>query len=232
VQQRPGHLSRPPLRWARPAAVLPTMPLLPTMPPAPPRPLPRLRMMLLAVLLAAPLAGCAGTDSVQAGPGGDDSRYVAGNGTTEVIEPARRRPAPQITGTTFDGAAYRLSDHRGKAVVINFWASWCAPCRAESPALQHVYQQHRSDGVEFLGVNIKDGRENAKAFLRNVKITYPSLYDQPGEVALGFRDTVPPNAIPSTIVIDRKGRVAARIIGPTTLSALRGLVSRIAAEPS
>jgi thiol-disulfide isomerase/thioredoxin len=188
--------------------------------------------VLVTVLVTAPLTGCAGTDSVRAGPGGADSRYVAGNGTTEVIEPARRRPAPQITGATLDGAAYRLTDHRGKVVVINFWASWCAPCRAEAPAMQHVYQEHRSDGVEFLGVNIKDGRENAKAFLRNVKLTYPSLYDQPGEVALGFRDTVPPNAIPSTIVVDRGGRVAARIIGPTTLSTLRQLVSRIAAEPS
>lgn len=228
MQQRPGHHPRH-LRRAsarpgralslRPGRTRPALPALPALLPA----------LLLAPLLA---AGCAGTDAARTGPGGTDSRYVAGDGTTEVIEPAKRKAAPPITGTTFDGAAYRLADHRGKTVVINFWASWCAPCRAESPALEQVYQEHKSKGVEFLGVNIKDGRENAKAFLRNVKTTYPNLYDQPGEIALGFRDTVPPNAIPSTIVVDRKGKVAARIIGPTTLSALRRLVSRVAAEPS
>jgi len=188
--------------------------------------------MLLATLLIVALAGCAGTDSTRSSGSGSagDARYVAGDGTTQVIKPAERRAAPAITGTTFEAKPYRLSDHRGKTVVVNFWASWCAPCRAEAPAFQQLSVDHKGKGVEFVGVDIKDGKQNAQAFLRTFKITYPSLYDQPGEIALAFRETVPPNAIPSTIIIDRQGRVAARIIGPATHSALRRLVAQIAAE--
>jgi thiol-disulfide isomerase/thioredoxin len=176
------------------------------------------------------ISGCAGDTSGPGGAPGNESRFVAGDGTTQVIEPPERRPAPEVAGTTLDDRAYRLADHRGKTVVVNFWASWCAPCRAEAPALREVYQRHKGDGVEFLGIAVKDGRAGAKAFLRNIEPGYPSLYDQPGELALAFRDTVPPNAIPSTIIIDRKARVAARVIGPVTHSALERLVGRIAAE--
>lgn len=184
----------------------------------------------LVAATAGLLAGCAGAPADQ-GPAGGDSRFVAGDGSTQVIAPAERRPAPQVTGTTLDDRPYRLSDHRGKTVVVNFWASWCAPCRAEAKALRQVYRDRKADGVEFLGIDVKDGKQNAKAFQRNIDPGYPSIYDQPGRLALAFRDTVPPNAIPSTIVIDRKARVAARVIGPVTHSTLDRLVARIAAEP-
>ncbi|MCO5968027.1 MULTISPECIES: TlpA family protein disulfide reductase [Actinoallomurus] len=173
------------------------------------------------------LAGCAGTDAVQSGAGNSDSRYVAGDNSSQIIK--NRKPAPQVKGTTLDGKPYDLAAQSGKVTVVNFWASWCAPCRAEAPTMEQIYEQTKGSGVQFLGVDIKDGKDNAQAFLRTFKITYPSLYDQAGQVALAFRD-IPPNAVPSTLVIDRHGKVAVRIIGSVPYSHLRDLVTKVAAE--
>jgi thiol-disulfide isomerase/thioredoxin len=176
-----------------------------------------------------PLAGCAGGQSVQSGPGSGDSRYVAGSGNAELIKPADRKSGPRAEGTSLEGAPVRLGDLQGKVVVINFWASWCAPCRAEAPALEKIHTDDAAKGVEFVGIDIRDGKEPAKAFVRSFKIGYPSIFDPDGQVTLAFRD-VPPNAVPSTLVLDRQGRVAARIIGATTYSKLGPLVAQVAAE--
>jgi thiol-disulfide isomerase/thioredoxin len=177
------------------------------------------------VLLGGVLAGCAGAGAAQSG--GGDSHYVAGSPVSEVIKD--RKPAPAIKGTTLDGKPLDLSSFKGKLTVVNFWASWCAPCRAEAPTMQKVYDETKASGVQFVGVDIKDGKENAQAFLRTFKITYPSLYDQAGQIALAFRD-IPPNAVPSTLVIDRQGKIAARAIGSVSYSPLRDIVTKLAAE--
>lgn len=159
-----------------------------------------------------------------------DSRYVAGDGSSTVFAPDERQDAPKVEGETLDGEAVSLADYAGSVVVLNFWASWCAPCRAETPVLKEVHTENRDAGLEFLGVNIKDNRTAAQAFERGQEIDYPSLYDQPGEIAQAFRDTVPPQAIPSTLVIDREGRIAARVIGATNYEGLTGLVEPVLAE--
>jgi thiol-disulfide isomerase/thioredoxin len=179
------------------------------------------------VILAGTLAGCAGASAVQNGPGGGDSGYVAGNRVSEVIKD--RKPAPAVQGTTLDGKALKLADFQGKITVVNFWASWCAPCRAEAPTMQKVYDETKASGVQFLGVDIKDGKDNAQAFFRTFKITYPSLYDQAGQIALAFRD-IPPNAVPSTLIVDRRGQIAARAIGSVSYTSLRDIVTHLAAE--
>ena len=184
--------------------------------------------VVAAGLLAGLLTGCAGTQAAQSGPGDDDSRYVAGNGASQVIKPADRKPAPQVRGTTLDGKPFALSELRGKTVVVNFWASWCAPCRGEAPALEQVYREQKAQGVEFVGVDIKDDPEPAKAFVRKFKVGYPSIVDPDGQVTLAFRD-VPPNAVPSTLVLDRQGRIAARVIGATTYSKLSALLEQVTA---
>jgi thiol-disulfide isomerase/thioredoxin len=189
---------------------------------------PRALTVPAAILLGAvALTGCAGTNSVQSGPGDSDSRYVAGDNSSQLLK--TRKPAPQVQGTTLDGKPFKLADLNGKVVVVNFWASWCAPCRAEAPSLEQIYEKNKASGVRFLGVDIKDGQDNAKAFVRTFKITYPSLYDQAGQIALAFRD-IPPNAVPSTLVIDRQGKIAARVIGSVPYSRLQDLVTKVAAE--
>ncbi|GLY79899.1 TlpA family protein disulfide reductase [Actinoallomurus iriomotensis] len=179
------------------------------------------------VLLGGVLAGCAGASAVQSGAGAGDSRYVAGDNVSEIVKD--RKPAPAVQGTTLDGKPFKLSDYTGKIVVVNFWASWCAPCRAEAPTMQKISDENKDSGVQFVGVDIKDGKDNAQAFLRTYKITYPSLFDQAGQIALAFRD-IPPNAVPSTLIVDRKGQIAARAIGSVSYTSLRDIVTRLAAE--
>lgn len=191
-------------------------------------PVARLLTGLLGALLAGSLAGCAGTQAAQTGPGAGDSRYVAGDGSSRVIKSADRKPAPRARGTTLDGKPFDLAALKGKVVVVNFWASWCAPCRGEAPALEQVYKEHKAQGVEFAGVDIKDDPEPAKAFVRTFKVAYPSIADQDGQVTLAFRD-VPPNAVPSTLILDRQGRIAASVIGATTYDRLTTLLGQVTA---
>ncbi|WP_119728263.1 TlpA family protein disulfide reductase [Thermomonospora amylolytica] len=183
----------------------------------------RAGLPLAACLL---LAGCAGG---QASPGDADNRFIGGDGTAQTIAAADRKAVGPVEGTTLDGEPLKLADYRGKVVVVNFWASWCAPCRGEAPTLQKLSDEHKPRGVEFVGVNFKDARDQALAMERTFKITYPSLFDADGRLMLSFRE-VPPNAVPSTLIFDRQGRVAVRIIGATTYSTLNPLITRIAAE--
>lgn len=160
---------------------------------------------------------------------GSEQRFVSGSGTTVEYTAADRRAAPKLSGELLDGSDYDPAAHQGKVVVINFWGSWCAPCRAEADDLEAVYTATKSSGVEFLGVNVKDSRDNAKAYEQAFKVTYPSIYDRGQRVALKFRDT-PPNAIPATIVLDRAGRVAVVFRKPLLREDLQPTVERLAAE--
>jgi thiol-disulfide isomerase/thioredoxin len=187
---------------------------------------PTTRALALAAALA--LSGCGGGNEIQ--NGGEDERFISGDGSSTVFEGADRVEAPDVSGTTLDGDDLALSDYRGGIVVLNVWASWCGPCRAEQPVLDEVHTEYADLGVDFLGVNIKDDETAARAYSEHQEIPYPSLYDQPGEIPQAFRDTVPPRAIPSTLVIDPEGRIAARVIGPTTYGQLTGLLDPVVVE--
>ncbi|WP_433698673.1 TlpA family protein disulfide reductase [Nocardiopsis sp. CA-288880] len=190
------------------------------------RGVPRLAATALAAAIA--LTGCAGGNEIEAG--GEDDRFISGDGSSTTFEAAERVEAPEVEGTTLDGDAVSLGDYEGGIVVLNVWASWCGPCRAEQPVLDEVHAEYGDLGVDFLGVNIKDDETAARAYLSDKDVAYPSLYDQPGEVPQAFRDTVPPRAIPSTLVIDPDGRIAARVIGPTTYGQLTGLLNPVVVE--
>jgi thiol-disulfide isomerase/thioredoxin len=189
----------------------------------------RLRLLAAAGALAL-LAGCStGSDQVDVNNGGE-FRFVAGTPAGEVIPEEERASAPDFAGTLLGGGEFSSADLDGAVAVLNFWGSWCGPCRVETPQFQEVYADVRDDGVEFLGLNVKETSEQfALAFVDRFGIEFPSLYDPRGEVALAFRD-YPANAIPSTIVLDRENRVAAVYTGEISQENLRRVIDRVLEE--
>jgi thiol-disulfide isomerase/thioredoxin len=187
------------------------------------------RRFLLLVLVSAALAGCSGgTDAVDQAAGGQ-FRFVAGTGKGQTIAVADRRAAPAVRGELLGGGQLDLSSLRGKVVVLNFWASWCPPCRVESPDFAQAYRATKASGVEFVGVAVKDDEQAARAFVAGKKIAYPSLFDPNGKVPLRFRD-FPPRGLPYTIVLDRQGRVAAVYLTPLLREDIEPVVATLAAE--
>jgi peroxiredoxin len=187
------------------------------------------RGLLGALVGALVLTGCAtGTDAVDVNNGGE-FRFVQGTPAGEVIPPDERASAPDFSGTLLDGREFDSGELDGEVAVLNFWGSWCAPCRVESPQFQEVYAEVRDQGVQFLGVNVKDTDQLARAFEDSFGIEFPSLDDPRGEVALAFRD-YPANAIPSTIVLDAQGRVAAVYTGAVEQDDLRAVLDLLMAE--
>lgn len=142
----------------------------------------------------------------------------------DLYPPDKRSPAPKLEGTTLDGKPFALADLAGKIVVINVWASWCSPCQVETPDLVRVSNENANRGVRFVGINTRDNLSAARAFVRGFQVQYPSVRDDSGEVLLGFQDTIPTTVIPTTVVIDRHGKVAARVIGPVTYNILEGIL--------
>jgi len=174
-----------------------------------------LRCAAFAAAAALLLAGCSAQDklAIDYGSGGNKN-YVAGDGSILEIQPANRKDPIVFTGTTDTGAEASSADYRGQALVVNFWAGYCAPCRAEAPELQKLSQKWANRGASFLGVNTYDEAATAQAFARNYGVTYPSILDaSTGAVQLSFAGSVAPSALPTTIVLDSSGRVAARILG-------------------
>ena len=146
-----------------------------------------------------------------------------------VDSPLVGKPAPALSGTTIDGAGFDLVSLKGSPVVVNFWASWCAPCRMETPELDKVYRSLKNNGVQFVGVDIKDDEQDAAAFIRVWKISYPSLFDEAGKTTLRFGN-FRPAALPYTIVIDRKGKVAAVYVSPLLARDIQPVVQRLVEE--
>ncbi len=182
--------------------------------------------VLLAVVLALVVSACS---SASGEPG---SGFVSGDGSLAVVAADERVAAPDVSGTTLTGDQLRLSDLRGDVVVLNVWASWCAPCRAEAPALNALAAEFADQGVRFVGLNTRDSQAAAEAFVANKGVTYPSLVDADGRIQVQFADSLPPQAIPSTLIIDRQGRVAARALGKVSESDLRGLIEPLIDEGS
>lgn len=166
-------------------------------------------------------------------PSGESgTSFVAGDGSIVLLDPAERVPAPILTGVTLAGEDLSSEDFVGDVVVVNVWASWCAPCRSEAPTLERLSQEFSDQGVVFIGLNTRDSDTSARSFVERFGIGYPNVIDRDGVLQLGFRDSLPPRAIPSTLVIDRSGRVAARVLGAASESSLRGVIEAVAGEPA
>jgi thiol-disulfide isomerase/thioredoxin len=181
---------------------------------------------LLAGSVVLAVTACSGGPIAQVTPLGG-SGYVSGDYASHYYAPGSRPLAPKITGTTLTGTRFSLAVDRGSVVVLNFWGSWCPPCRREAPTLATLARRLGRDGVRFVGVDIRDTVPSAEAFEQTFDVGYPSLNDPNGFVALAFRGTVPPNAFPSTLVIDRTGHIAASVFGGVSYSGLRSLIARV-----
>lgn len=187
----------------------------------------RPQKQLAAVVAAAVLLSACGAGADLGGSQASNEGFSAG---LTVYSPAERSAAPDIAGTTLDGEELALSDLRGNVVVINVWGSWCGPCREEAPDLARIARQTADDGVRFVGIDTRDNLAAAKAFVRAFEIPYPSWFDEDGRLLLEFSGIIPVGAVPSTVVIDPEGRIAARVVGKITYGTLRGLVDDALAE--
>lgn len=150
-----------------------------------------------------------------------------GTTTVDVVD---REALPPVSGRTMDGTSLDVADLRGRVVVLNSWASWCAPCREEIPAFVDLAEAADPAEVAVVGLNVTDQPAAAEAFTEEFGMAYPSVVDAKGDV-LRTIPGVPPAALPSTVIIDREGRIAARIIGVTDSAELAGLVADVVAEP-
>ncbi len=167
-----------------------------------------------AVLLAAALA----VSLTQGSSKATDPGYI--------LFPAGQQPsAPDFTATSLTGSPIKFASYRGRVVVVNFWGSWCNPCRSEAPTLAVLSEQYRSHGVAFLGVDVGDTPANALAFTRSVGITYPSVNDPAYVVTQAFSQAVPITSTPTTLVVGPSGHVVGYIYGGVTYSALSTLIS-------
>ena len=181
------------------------------------------------------VAGCAGDGPAATvdGPQGDGPGFVQGDGSLSVVPVGERRPAPGLTAPALGGGEITLAELDADLVVLNFWASWCAPCRAEAPALERVAEEYADRDVQLLGVNTRDSVDAALAFVRNMRggeQSYPSVVDEGGRVtALFARDF---RAVPTTLVLDRQRRIAARAYGEVTADGLGRVLDVLLAEPA
>ena len=179
----------------------------------------KIRNILLVPLMALALSSCGGGGSSIA-----EESFVSGNGSISYIKPSDRIAAPALSGMTLSGKNYTYNV--GQVAVVNVWASWCAPCRAEAPTLAALSEKYTD--VAFMGILTRDNPVNAEAFARRFALPYPTLIDD--AVLIGFRKSLPANAIPSTVLIDKRGNVAARVSGEVTYSSLAELIEKVSAE--
>jgi len=175
------------------------------------------------------LVGCspssnADSDVVQQG-------YQSGDGTTRTWPVDDREGPLELSGTDFEGATQDVTDWRGDVVVLNTWYANCPPCRAEAPDLAAVSTDYADQGVHVLGINHTDAPGTAQAFQTTFGVPYPSIDDAAGTATAALEGVVPINAVPTTVLLDRNGMVAGRILGVVDPSALRSMLDELVAEP-
>jgi thiol-disulfide isomerase/thioredoxin len=175
--------------------------------------------VFILTMLAIALTSCSGGGTSTA-----QESFISGNGTVTFIKSANRNAAPDLSGMTLSGKNY--SHKFGRVTVVNVWASWCAPCRAEIPTLIALSKKYSE--TSFIGILTRDNPPTAEAFARRFTIPYPTLIDD--SILIGFKGSLPANAIPSTVVIDRNGKVAGRISGEITVASLSSLIEKVSAE--
>lgn len=213
-------------------------------------PTPRRRWAAAAVLVASStiLAACTTSDPLAEEASVANTNYVAGDGSVAEYAPAERIRVSEFEATLQDGTVVTAADLEDRVTVLNFWYAACAPCRVEAPDLQALHEEFAEPDtaapeagapedldeldqkfgarqVQFLGVNLRDQQAASSAFERSFGITYPSALDTDGSIAMALSAFVPPQAVPTTVVIDKDGRISARILGIAEKSTLRALIT-------
>ncbi len=174
------------------------------------------------------LAGCSGRNAVD--QSGGSFRYIGTTPRGTTIAPAERKTAGQVTGALLGGGTYSLAADRGKVVVLNFWASWCSPCRNESPGLDSLYRELKAGGLDVVGLDVKDPNlDAATSFIRDYHISYPIVRDPNAETALELGRVPLSIGLPWTVVIDKQQRVAAVYNGEVFPADLRPVLTALIA---
>ena len=189
----------------------------------------RRRVVLAAIVLAGVLLIVVLVTSL-AGSGNSGVSTVGGNASTVVYQAGHRPLAPEFTGTTLTGSKLSFSSYRGKVVVLNFWGSWCVPCREEASTLAAVAAKYQPSGVSFLGVDVRDTTASALGFTHSFHVSYPSVSDPSSAITLDFTAKVPIAGTPTTLVVDRTGHIAGAVFGTVTYSDLTAILATVTAK--
>ncbi|MEU2548625.1 TlpA disulfide reductase family protein [Streptomyces roseolus] len=196
------------------------------------RPAPRRALAAVGALSAAlVLSACGGDDDGTSG--GGNTNFVTSKGGISTVPKGERSAINEIAGETLEGERLDVADLKGKVVVLNVWGSWCGPCRAEAPHFAKAAEDLKGEDVAFVGLNTRDAnKQQALAFEDEYKITYPSLYDRDGKLILfGFpKGTLSPKGIPSTVVLDKEGKIAARALMAVDETKLRSMIDPLLKE--
>ena len=193
-----------------------------------------MRKLLAALAISALVlttTACANDSLADQFRSGDNKNYIAGDGTVTEFALGSRPKAADWSGVTESGEALSSTQLDGVITVMNFWYAGCAPCRIEMPELIELQTEFLSEGVQFIGVNVRDSAETSLAFARRIEMNFPSVMDaKTGSVVLGFTGVVTPQAVPTTLVIDAEGNVSARVLGRIEKGILTSLVKTVIEE--
>ena len=193
-----------------------------------------MRKLLAALAMSALVlttSACANDSLADQFRSGDDKNYIAGDGTVTEFALGSRPKAASWSGITESGEAISSTQLEGVITVMNFWYAGCAPCRIEMPELIELQTEFLPEGVQFIGVNVRDSAETSLAFARRIDMNFPSVMDaKTGSVVLGFTGVVTPQAVPTTLVIDAQGNVSARVLGRIDKGILTTLVKTVIEE--
>lgn len=187
----------------------------------------------VALVSMGALAACSNDRLAEDYRAGSNKGYISGDGTVTEIHSDDRTDPIVFEGTSEAGDTISSDALLGDVVVVNFWYASCAPCRAEAGDLAALHTEFDGQKVSFVGINVRDQPAQALAFNKTYGIEYPSIMDTDGKAQLAFAGKVPPDAVPTTLVLDARGRVASRILGQIQdKSILKTLVNDTLAEAS